>query len=75
MHVLAPGVAQAPVPLPSQLAVSTNAHPMITRTRDGTRRSKEYTDGTIRYDPHVRLSSRRPLHIAMHFVSLLSVMP
>jgi hypothetical protein len=45
------GVDPTHVPSTSQPTVLVDAHPMITRTRDGTRRFKKYTNGTIRYDP------------------------
>ena len=33
---------------------------MVTRNRDDTRKAKEYTDGTVRYDPRRRAFSAAP---------------
>ena len=51
------GVSSSTVVDASSSAASSSApapallHPMVTRTRDATRREKDYTDGTVRYDP------------------------
>ncbi|KAK1641706.1 hypothetical protein QYE76_059511 [Lolium multiflorum] len=50
---VSPAVEGAPSTATPSAAPSSTAptHAMVTRARDHTRRAKEYTDGTVRYDP------------------------
>jgi hypothetical protein len=50
---VSPAVEGAPSTATPSAAPSSTAptHAMVTRARDHTRRTKQYTDGTVRYDP------------------------
>ena len=49
-----PSTSTLLVATPSTVPAPPLGHTMTTRTRDGTRRAKSVTDGTVRYDPRRR---------------------
>jgi histone deacetylase 1/2 len=58
----AASTATPPSPPPASTEdVAALCHHMTTRTRDATRRDKEYTDGTVRYDPKRRAFFATPV--------------